>query len=124
MRNDFTTKEVTKLIGCNKTFIPSLTSKFKKRKKPIWTPKQKGSRGRASLYTYNEMLMLACLWKGRKLGLGREWAKAILQELETMPHEDLLKLSHRGDGTVEILIRLKWIKREIIFWATKNGIEL
>ena len=122
MRNDFTTKEVTKLIGCNKRFIPSLTSKFKDRKKPIWTPKQKGSRGRASLYTFEEILMIACLWNCRKIGLPRDFCKQILTHLKAKQDEDMIIIA--DNKTFGLMINIKQVHTLIVLRAATKGIEL
>lgn len=124
MRNDFTAKEVQKLIGCGPQFIPALTKKFNKRKKPIWTPKQKAPQGKTTLYTYNEMLMLACLFAGRDFGFQRDEANFILEEIEDLMEYGIMDITITSVRGCKIIFEMQYIIELIRLNAVEEGIEL
>lgn len=124
MRNDFTTKEVTKLIGCHSRFIPSLTSKVKKHEKSIWNPIRQGRRGIASTFTYNEMLMLACLHKMRRLKLERKWCRELLVFIEKLYPTKIGYLITDKDQHITVEVHIDAIERYMQRRAKILGIEL
>lgn len=113
-----TAKQVQKITGCGPQFIPALTKKFNKQD-PVWMPKHKAKQGETSLYTFDEALMVGCLWEARQLGLPRKYARKILKEIE----QDYIVIEFYTQNCVFQIAHRK-IREKLITKAKKLKIKI
>lgn len=110
MKKEFKAKEIEKLIGCTKHFIPGITKKWNSRQIPIFKPTRKGTQGETSFYTKNDVVLLAVIHEARKFGLQRDWINYFKKVIKNHGGEIVLRSDNE---TIKIEIDLDKIVSKI-----------